>query len=59
MLDTDNAKVQEACYHFLRLTFAGADDEQRELVRDMMLAAAEWMARPERNGRQVFETPNR
>ena len=40
MLDIDNESVQEACYHFLRLAVSGPLDEQRELVRDIMLAAA-------------------
>ena len=47
MLEIDNPAVQEACFHFLRLTadFATAAEKDR-LLRGILVAAAEFMARP-------------
>ena len=51
MLNIDDPKVQEACFHVLRHLVLGSDVEQRQLAREILLAAIEFICRPtETNG---------
>jgi len=45
MLNVNDPSLQEACFHIVQRLVLGSEEQQREIAREILLAATEFMCR--------------